>query len=356
LFSAASICADLLELGVDVDPTGMAMINHALKTRRKDLNSAKAAWCQARAVLHARGAFDDVDMPTEVGNSNLLPFLSWDIELFKATLTARWPPEDGKGSVLELGWLSALSQALHIFSDPTCWDADAIRAVLRQAGRRVGLEDLVGAPAPADTSVLHLLAAIYGEAVSRTVRSSPTEAPSHTPWQALIREVFATSRGLLASQRPPLNEVASVPTWLSALRFTSHFGKSGLKTPLGCFLVRLFHFATFVPTPMWRKHIRASLRYWLEDIQDVGFDLAEYGRQELAALKASGGCELWYWWQDDFERPVRVAGLRYGPAIEDWSLEWDFGVEEFAGDFWEVMESTPAVAVTLMPGAWVDDD
>ena len=346
---------------MDVDSTGMLGFNYSLlKLGRAEGDS----WCQVRAVLHAQGIFDDVDMPTVDCHSNLLPFLSWDIELFKAMLTARWSPEDGKGSVRlpEPGWLSALSQALRFYNSPRFWNADAIRAVLRHA-ERVGPEDLVGAPASADhTSVLHLLAAIYGEAVSWTVRSSPTWAISYDPWQALIREVFATGRGSPTSHRPPLNKVASVPAWLSALRFTRHLGKSGLKTPLGCFLAGLLGHHDVDAMPKWRKYIRASLRCWLEDVQDAGFDLAEYGRQELAALTTSGCYELWWgrWapgvWPASSGRLVAVTGLRYGPAIEDWWLEWDLGVEEFAGDFWEMMESAPAVSATAMPGAWVDDD
>ena len=103
-----------------------------------------------------------------------------------------------------------------------------------------------------------------------------------------------------------------------------------------------------------------ALRCWLEDVEDLGLDLCAYGRQEVAAWTVSG-CNDRMW--GDLGYPT----LTFGPAIADWSLDWDLRVEESAGDFWEMVAGRPRIVDVpggrfdehrspAMPGAWVDGD
>jgi hypothetical protein len=50
-------------------------------------------------------------------------------------------------------------------------------------------------------------------------------------------------------------------------------------------------------------------------------------------------------------RGPRLKDIRTVKDVCDWELIWDMEVEEFAGDFWETVDS----GTFGMPGSWVDD-
>ena len=95
---------------------------------------------------------------------------------------------------------------------------------------------------------------------------------------------------------------------------------------------------------------------FLNDVAAAGFDLLAYGRKESELLQR-------YKKSRPFERfgiiqrkepqstPYLIA-LRYGPCPGDWAFVWDGMVEEFAGDFWHMLENQPLA----IPGSWIDDD
>lgn len=48
---------------------------------------------------------------------------------------------------------------------------------------------------------------------------------------------------------------------------------------------------------------------------------------------------------------MRLASFKYGPRPEDWHLIWGVDSDEFAGEFWDLIENPPL----RIPGGWVDD-
>ncbi|OHF02475.1 hypothetical protein CORC01_02170 [Colletotrichum orchidophilum] len=110
---------------------------------------------------------------------------------------------------------------------------------------------------------------------------------------------------------------------------------------------------------MCERDTSEFLSMWLEDVQSSGKDLAKYGSQEKEIFM---GDKLL---QDrrldvlfDYSFPkiswtgMRLVSFTYGPQPEDWKLVWGLEAEEYAGDFWYLVENPPL----RIPGGWVEDD
>ncbi|GKT44826.1 uncharacterized protein ColSpa_05007 [Colletotrichum spaethianum] len=91
---------------------------------------------------------------------------------------------------------------------------------------------------------------------------------------------------------------------------------------------------------------------WLEDARSSGIALDKYGIKErnLYLNNEWLQCRRWFQYRDDQSGP-RLVGLTTGPELEDWKLHWDLDEDEFAGDFWEMIENPPL----RVPGGWIDD-
>lgn len=137
----------------------------------------------------------------------------------------------------------------------------------------------------------------------------------------------------------------------------------GLKlTPLIGAIFRHSHFLTRRRPPNvtqkrgYMRLFRRFLTSWLEDVQSAGIDLAAYGKKELELFVRDHQVLALRWCTLDIGPksdgyPLsgpRLVSFTYGPEPEDWELIWDPDTEEFAGDFWELVEDRPLP----VPGAW----
>jgi hypothetical protein len=104
--------------------------------------------------------------------------------------------------------------------------------------------------------------------------------------------------------------------------------------------------------------------YWLESLQRAGANLVEYGRLEKKILK---GSNLWlnisiyhriydddmgFYFNQSFTA-VHIINLTYGPEPEDWQIWFSWPLDEWAGEFWHMVENPELFGV---PGAWIADD
>lgn len=116
-----------------------------------------------------------------------------------------------------------------------------------------------------------------------------------------------------------------------------------------------------------------SILAWLADLYEGGIDLNLYGENEKEHFRhrfegypsdgmiynyfspdlCKTGCdnlglyrEHLYW--------VRLVNFHYGRFPTDWKFWWSEPSDEFAGDFWLLMESETQEAIMSVPGAWVD--
>ncbi|KAK0376692.1 hypothetical protein CLIM01_05960 [Colletotrichum limetticola] len=106
----------------------------------------------------------------------------------------------------------------------------------------------------------------------------------------------------------------------------------------------------------YKRQTSLFLRKWLEDVQISGHDLKEYGRREMEYFKREAWLQekrLITWFEGmGYEPSVRLVSFTYGPEPGDWNLVWSLEAEEYAGEFWDLIENPPL----HIPGGWVDDD
>lgn len=106
-----------------------------------------------------------------------------------------------------------------------------------------------------------------------------------------------------------------------------------------------------------------NLRKWLHVLKRIGIDLVEYGHQELRTLYQSGFeiCKTVkvrstkmgpLFFDDCYVRYYNLISLRIGPNVDDWSMIWGEPTDEFAGDFWNLIEDP----VLRIPGSWYETE
>ncbi|KAI2469516.1 hypothetical protein F4781DRAFT_213381 [Annulohypoxylon bovei var. microspora] len=101
----------------------------------------------------------------------------------------------------------------------------------------------------------------------------------------------------------------------------------------------------------------AVLNFWLEALKFAGVDLDAYGYREHEIFVGHDNhrFEVHYYRSpgDSEELPFSafdLVGFRFGPDLEDWEFYWNEPTDEFAGDFWDLIENPPL----HIPGSWVD--
>ncbi|KAK1458881.1 hypothetical protein CMEL01_01880 [Colletotrichum melonis] len=106
----------------------------------------------------------------------------------------------------------------------------------------------------------------------------------------------------------------------------------------------------------YKRKISLFLRKWLEDVQISGHDLEEYGRREMEYFKREARLQeerlSTRFKAMEYGPSVRLVSFTYGPEPRHWNLVWSLEAEEFAGEFWDLIENPPL----HVPGEWVDND
>jgi hypothetical protein len=103
-----------------------------------------------------------------------------------------------------------------------------------------------------------------------------------------------------------------------------------------------------------RPHRKGSevLLTWLQTLRGFGIDLERYGKSEhkLFYRKDSPGRDLRLCDVGGDIYHLRLVGLQVGPAPEDWNVWLSEPSDEFARDFWDMLEHPERT----IPGAWDD--
>lgn len=132
-------------------------------------------------------------------------------------------------------------------------------------------------------------------------------------------------------------------------------------TPLMLMFVAAFHEAELHDGCVW--DLDNTMNIWISTLYDYGVDLKEYGLQEsLTWVNLEGSILdgiMYTEYTATGTRPydsiyyrgrTRLLGFKYGPLPEDWKLRYNEPTDEFAGDFWLMVEGK----VEVMPGTWIE--
>lgn len=172
------------------------------------------------------------------------------------------------------------------------------------------------------------------------------ERPEFFEWQGIVRETLCVSEDLHYFFR----HSSAIPTRLLSVVYEG--------TPLLGYLLSRSKNRPRHLRNSWKPKLRNGwkpklmhrrLLEWLSLLEECQVDLMKYGKKERKTLMdnyITAPPREWYpmgmWYLKD---------IRYGAILEDWSLVLDIRVEEFAGEFWDMVE----MPRFPMPGTWVDD-
>jgi hypothetical protein len=162
-------------------------------------------------------------------------------------------------------------------------------------------------------------------------------------------------------------------------------------------LLRLLHLA---PIPLDRQSDSAServltdmerlLHIWLDLLESMGVDLSVYGQEEWRLFeqlrRTNNECERpWDWWHQreqpcscyeigheyetaddwlsDLDSYPTLFTFSYGAKISDWKLRVVHNGDQYAGQFWRMLEQNDSAMEKeagyyhrMVPGGWVEDE
>ncbi|KAI1209621.1 uncharacterized protein F4807DRAFT_460370 [Annulohypoxylon truncatum] len=112
-----------------------------------------------------------------------------------------------------------------------------------------------------------------------------------------------------------------------------------------------WYIARRVPWCYFPAEFAEVLISWLEVLKRAGIDLDVYGyrEHEIFVKNDQHFFDLRSYFQPSFSA-FYLVDFKFGPEPEDWEFYWAEPTDEFAGDFWDLIENPPL----HIPGSWVD--
>ena len=102
-------------------------------------------------------------------------------------------------------------------------------------------------------------------------------------------------------------------------------------------------------------NLQYSMNLWISALSDSGVDLTKYGQRERLIWNSADILKCRH---DDPRDPFsdyyfgqrRLISFDYGPSPKNWKLWENEPTDEFAGDFWLMLDRKEEI----MPGTWID--
>ncbi|RFU26959.1 hypothetical protein B7463_g9381, partial [Scytalidium lignicola] len=142
-------------------------------------------------------------------------------------------------------------------------------------------------------------------------------------------------------------------------RFTTSVGHPG-DTPLFEFI--FYYTRNYTEIKRHGYDFTLPVRLWATELKYCGVDLVSYGRRELSLLKGGFSENIFYVYvgldrgsrgvqegRGDY-LPWRIINFKFGPSPSDWKVWTTNPVDEFAGEFWNLIERPEE----RMPGSWIE--
>ena len=124
-------------------------------------------------------------------------------------------------------------------------------------------------------------------------------------------------------------------------------------TPMSHMLYGLCYHTRYAKARINPQH---AIMSWISILSDSGVELREYGLQERSTWKPveistkyihSGPLDLF---SDYYFGNRRLITFDYGPSPKDWRIWENEPTDEFAGEFWFMLDKKEEI----MPGTWID--
>lgn len=131
--------------------------------------------------------------------------------------------------------------------------------------------------------------------------------------------------------------------------------RSPMQTFLQAFLFdtqRRRRFADDSPTKGHVEHatwMQIAMTSFITEVQAWGVDLMEYAAKERSINGHTADLETWILMYHPNDAMIHMIDFEYGPRFQDWRVWVSNPRDEWAGEFWEMIEDPER----SIPGAWV---
>lgn len=110
--------------------------------------------------------------------------------------------------------------------------------------------------------------------------------------------------------------------------------------------------------------VKHWLMLWLKALKNAGVDLVTYGAEENLSLQRFASLEdpapLSRFWSCmswcDYNDEVYHFQITHGPNPEDWTVQVDLPLEQYAFDFWQITTLQHESDALSIPGSWLDTE
>jgi hypothetical protein len=143
------------------------------------------------------------------------------------------------------------------------------------------------------------------------------------------------------------------------------------RTPFWLLIDTMRSYSSGIPLRRHNLNPISAIKMWLTDLFTCGVDLQKYGTEEYLLLNnfIRDRLEDRLWSSDYVDRLFlpRLINFSYGPNPDDWVFWFSEVTDQFAGDFWEMVEAgqnpaqetvtltTQETVTSTMPGSWNED-
>lgn len=104
---------------------------------------------------------------------------------------------------------------------------------------------------------------------------------------------------------------------------------------------------------LWYSDATAALQVWARELRNLDVDLYLYGVLEEQLFRDNHGFRDDYFiCVHDTMYDIRLINFKTGPEVEDWQVWTTWPLDEFAGEFWHMIESPEL----FIPGSWPSTD
>ncbi|KAK2757182.1 Ankyrin repeat-containing protein [Colletotrichum kahawae] len=111
----------------------------------------------------------------------------------------------------------------------------------------------------------------------------------------------------------------------------------------------------------WLPQIQWPVQLWVLALFSCGVDLLRYGRNEKRlhqqqVVKYGRRISNYATKSGQPSSRISVIAITYGSRPEHWRVWWAFEYEDFAGDFWHLIEQSGTEEPELaIPGIWIEE-
>jgi hypothetical protein len=185
---------------------------------------------------------------------------------------------------------------------------------------------------------------------------------------------------LTAHQNWPLIGLRALICKIVSAGFLAQITSSSGQTPLAEILLTISRKKIFIESPKLKicktiAWVEMIMMDWLEILSDCGIELEAYGRWETIHFQDKDKDLDLVWhekrisssnvWVLPFcaRRGLRFVGFTFGPRLQDWDFGFSEPSDEFAGEFWLMIEEGRTWNTVnegsgfrqTIPGAWSHD-